>query len=165
MYRFFYPDGFAPSVYKIRYDELKTDGINNLLFDIDNTLAPVRARKPTPELVALFDGLKASGFNICLLSNGKAPRVREFAGELNVPFIAKARKPALRGMKSALGMLSAEYSKTAIIGDQIFTDILCGKITKTRAVLVEPITKTEQWYIKIKRFLEKFILNEYKRKK
>ena len=165
MFRCFFPDGYAESVFDIPYDALKSNGIFNLLFDVDNTLAPVASPEPDPAIADLFMRLKSAGFNICLLSNGGHGRAERFAGPLGVPFIAKAKKPAVGGLESAMRVLSARTADTAIIGDQIFTDILCGRRGKIHTVLVRPVAKNEQWYIKIKRMLEAPVLADYHAKR
>ena len=165
MLRFFYPDVYAESVFDVDYDGLKTNGIVNLLFDIDNTLAPVVSPDPDAGVIELFGKLTDAGFNICLLSNGGPGRAERFAEPLGVPFVAKAKKPAAAGLKKVLLILPADHTKTAIIGDQLFTDILCGKRNKIYSILVRQISEDEQWYIKIKRVLETPVLACFRKKR
>jgi len=165
MKNLFFPDAYAPSVYDIDYDGLLAGGIVNLLFDVDNTLAAVREALPSAELKFLFASLANMGFRVCLLSNGGARRVKLFASELGASYVAKSKKPAFKGLRLALSMLDAERGDTAIIGDQLFTDVLCGKRARIHAILVKPISADEQWYIKLKRMLETPLLAAYMRKR
>jgi predicted HAD superfamily phosphohydrolase YqeG len=58
--------------------------------------------------------------------------------------------------------MGAKKEETALIGDQIFTDLLAAKNAKIRMILVKPInTKIENNFFKVKRFLEKLV---YKRR-
>ena len=165
MINLIYPDAYASSVYDIDYGGLKAGGIVNLLFDVDNTLAAVREALPTAELKSLFASLTNEGFRVCLLSNGGAQRVKLFASELGASYVAKSKKPAFKGLRLALSMLDAKHSDTAIIGDQLFTDVLCGRRARINAILVKPISTDEQWYIKLKRVLEMPLLAAYMRKR
>jgi len=165
MMKYFYPDVYVSSIFDIPYDELLSEGIKNILFDIDNTLAPINVPEPGTELIVLFNKLRDMGFSICILSNGGTGRVNVYANALGVPFIAKAGKPFSKGVDTALKILNAGYSDTVIIGDQLFTDILCGKRKKIKTVLVKPISNVEEWYVKLKRIFEKPVLAGYLRKR
>ena len=164
MIRFLYPDIYEFSVFDIQYNNLKICGLVNILFDIDNTIAPVNVPTPGIGLVFLFSKLKDMGFNICILSNGGEKRVSVFAKALGVPYVAKAGKPFPSGVNRALIMLSATRRDSVIIGDQLFTDVLCGKINRICTVLVKPISEKEEWFVKLKRVLEKPVLAGYLKK-
>ena len=164
MFRYFFPDSYAKDVSDVQYGDLKSNGIVNLLFDIDNTLSPVAVPEPDVKTIDLIARLKDMGFNICLLSNGGYKRAARFAAPLGVPFVAKAGKPASKGLNNALGAIDAITANTAVIGDQIFTDILCGKRNNIYAALVRPVSGHEQWYIKLKRVLEAPVLTRYFKK-
>jgi len=163
--KYFYPDIYESSVFNIPYDDLWSDGIKNILFDIDNTLAPINVPEPGTELLVFFDKLKETGFNICILSNGGEGRVNVYANALGAPFVAKAKKPFSKGVEKALKILSADCSNSVIIGDQLFTDIFCGKRKKIKTVLVKPISNVEEWYVKLKRILEKPVMAGYLRER
>jgi len=165
MFRYLYPDEYASSIFDIPYNNLRLNGTTNILLDIDNTTAPVSAERPGTELVYFFYKLRDMGFKICILSNGSRKRVEIFAEAFGVPYVAKARKPFSRGVGMALELLSAKHSNAVIIGDQIFTDILCGKRAKIRTVLVKPISPAEEWFVKLKRVFEKPVLAEYFRER
>jgi len=164
MFSYFFPDLSEQTIFNIPYGRLKESGRVNLLFDIDNTLAPVNVGEPGSELIFFITKLKNMGFNICLLSNGGKKRVKSFAEILEVKYVPKARKPFKKGVNKALALLSADTENSVIIGDQIFTDILCGKRNNIYAILVRPMSKTEEWFVKLKRVFEKPVLAEYERK-
>ncbi|MBP0989806.1 MAG: YqeG family HAD IIIA-type phosphatase, partial [Oscillospiraceae bacterium] len=44
---------------------------------------------------------------------------------------------------------------TMIVGDQVFTDVLCGNLSKIRVVLLDPISEETQSFLKFKRKIEK----------
>jgi predicted HAD superfamily phosphohydrolase YqeG len=55
-------------------------------------------------------------------------------------------------------LLGAGKKETAVIGDQLFTDILCGRLAGLVPILVEPMEPEPFLFFKMKRFLEKRLL-------
>ena len=156
-----FPDQYLDSVYSIDYDALKQAGITNLLFDIDNTLSPFDILDPYPETVELFADLHNRGFKIGLISNNQHARVEGFNALLRVPSIAKARKPAGAGLAQLMKQLGASSSDTALIGDQVFTDVWCAKRNGILSILVKPLSERDEPLVKLKRKVEKFVIRMY----
>ena len=77
MFQKFYPDVYMDSTYEIDFEQLYQDGYRGIIFDIDNTLVTHGAPADT-RAIALFAELKRIGFQCCLLSNNKEPRVKMF---------------------------------------------------------------------------------------
>ena len=163
MSNLFYPDHYLSSAYEVPYEELYARGKRALVFDIDNTLvehgAPADARA-----IALMERLKGIGFQICLLSNNKEPRVKSFNEKIGVHYIHKAGKPKRVGYERAMQRMGSDRETTVFVGDQIFTDVWGANLAGLETFLVEPIDKKEEFQIVLKRFLEKPILYCYKRK-
>ena len=159
---FFYPDLYVSSVYAIPYKRLREKNIGVLLFDVDNTLKPHYQKEPPENLKNFFSRLEKMGFTVCLVSNAPKKRVAPFAGDLGVKWVCWAKKPLLMGVNKAKRLCRAA-DNAAIIGDQIFTDVLAGKRGKLYTILVKPISKKESVNISIKRFPERLILRAYKK--
>ena len=163
MVKRFYPDMYIDSAYDIDYKGLYDKGYRGIIFDVDNTLvehgAPVteRAKK-------LFGDLKAMGYNTCIISNNKEPRVAPFANLVGSEYIFKAGKPKKTNYIKAMEIMGTDISNTYFIGDQIFTDIYGANRTGIPSILVKPINKKEEIQIVLKRKLEKIVLFFYKRK-
>lgn len=136
------PDEYRRSVFAIDFDRLKARGIRAIVTDLDNTLVPWNEPHP-PE--ALADWLRAAQehFAVCICSNNSGSRVREFADKLNIPFISGATKPRRTGFRRAMERLGVGPSETAVVGDQIFTDVLGGKRSGAYTILVQPIEPQE----------------------
>ena len=160
-----FPDQYLESVHDIDYDALMCAGIKNLIFDIDNTLAPFDVAEPYPKTVGLFGGLRAQGFKICLLSNNSYLRVQGFNAPLDVAFVARAHKPAGYGLERAMALIDASRHNTALIGDQIFTDVWCANRNGLVSILVKPIAARDEFTVKLKRRLERYVINLYLRSK
>lgn len=161
----FFPDAYYKSVHHVDYNALSSEGITNLIFDIDNTLAPFDTPGPDQQCVQLLGRLSKQGFNVCLLSNNKATRVDTFNADLGLVCVSHAKKPGSRGLKQALALLgNAPPNKCALIGDQLFTDIWCARRNGLRAVLVLPIAQRDEFWVKLKRHAERPLLQLYKTK-
>jgi len=159
----FYPKEIHNSVHDIDYEALYSSGIRGLIFDIDNTLEPCFEQHPSERIVALIKRLAERGFEICLLSNNKEARVNLFNETLNVFSVFNARKPGDKGLRRGFAMMESYDDETAIIGDQIFTDIWCGNRFNLYPILVKPITRREQWHVRLKRPFERIVLKAYEK--
>ena len=62
-------------------------------------------------------------------------------------------------------MLSLQYNEIAVVGDQIFTDILGANRCKMYSILVEPIEEKDIFITLLKRPIEKYIKNRYLKSK
>jgi predicted HAD superfamily phosphohydrolase YqeG len=59
--------------------------------------------------------------------------------------------------------LGTDITNTAVIGDQVFTDVWSAKRLGLYAILVKPIKDKTSLFFKSKRALEKPILKRYKK--
>ena len=160
----FYPDEYMDSAYQIEFARLYQEGYRGVIFDIDNTLVPHGA--PADEQAkALFSQLKELGYQCCLLSNNKEPRVKMFNDEVQVQYIFKAGKPKVSGYERAMELMGTDQKTTLFIGDQLFTDVWGAKRSGIKSILVRPIYPKEEIQIVLKRRLEWIVLFFYRRSK
>ncbi|MDR3137053.1 MAG: YqeG family HAD IIIA-type phosphatase [Coriobacteriales bacterium] len=149
------PDQSYERVEDISAAALRAMGVSALLLDIDNTLVS-RASGTMPSSVnAWVAHLKASGLALCLISNNWHRSVFDYAAELKLPLVHKAMKPLPFAYLRALGKIAAQRKQAAVIGDQLFTDVLGAHLLGIRALLVQPRSEADLWYTKIFRRLEK----------
>lgn len=158
----FYPDEWLDSAYAVPYEALYEAGYRGLIYDIDNTLVPHGA-PADGRAVALFKRLKAIGFDCCLLSNNKQPRVDMFNKDIGVHTICNAHKPSREGYMRAMQVMGTDKNTTIFIGDQLFTDVWGAKRCGIRNILVKPIHPKEEIQIVLKRRLEWIVLHFYKK--
>lgn len=134
-------------------------GIRALLLDVDCTLKRYSQPMPEQDILDWLTELREAGFFLCLVSNGKEGRISRTASELGLPYIALALKPFPNGCLRALKRHSLSARETAMVGDQLFADILAGNLAGLTTILVTPIhPEEEHFYTRIKRPLEKFLL-------
>lgn len=134
---------------------LKENNIHGLIFDLDNTIIPWDSPIVNPEIEEWLKSLINHGFKICLVSNNMELRVRTVASRFNIPFVSRAYKPAKSGFRQAADIMSLSHSEVAVIGDQLFTDILGGNRLGMFTIWVKPLSTREFLGTKITRQLEK----------
>ena len=96
----FYPVEISDSAYKIDYQKYYDEGYRGILFDIDNTLVPHGAPADN-KAIKLFKKLREIGFDTCLISNNKDPRVKPFAEKVGSRYICNAHKPSRKNYNRA----------------------------------------------------------------
>ena len=127
-------------IYEITGEALARRGFKLLLADLDNTLVPYGVPLPDERLKAWRDDLAAHGVTLFVLSNNRhESRPRIFAEGLGVPYIGHAGKPKTPSFVKAMERMGVTREQTAIVGDQVFTDVLGGNRAGVTAILVEPI--------------------------
>lgn len=160
MFKIFYPDEYYDSTYSINFESLYKQGYRGVIFDIDNTLVPHGA--PADERsIALFERLKAIGFDAVLLSNNKEARVAMFNEPIGVHMIWKANKPSPVKYREAMALMGTDEGSTIFVGDQLFTDVWGAKNANIRSFLVKPMNPQEEIQIVLKRKLEAVVLRSY----
>lgn len=160
-----YPTQMIQAIYDLPLDTLKEAGIKGIIFDIDNTLVPYDEAEPNEQIIAFFEKLKAEGFSITLVSNNNEDRVIKFNERLKVFAIHKAQKPRRKYLRRALDFMKCTEQEAILVGDQIFTDVYGGNRLGLATYLVQPISDKDEWQVKLKRKLERYIIACYKKNK
>jgi len=146
----------------IKAEDLEQDNVSGLLVDVDNTLSTHGSQIPIKGLIEWLLYMKESGIKIVIFSNARKKRVMPFAKKLGLKFISFSFKPMpfrfFRGIKE----IGYKSENIAIVGDQLFTDVLGGNIFGVKTYLVRPILLENKISFKIKRKLENYILSKNK---
>ena len=158
----FLPDIRLNRVTDISVELLKKYNIESLILDVDNTLSTHHGEILTDGLPEWLQYMKENNIGLTVLSNSKEARVKPFAEKINLDFISLGLKPLPFGYLRAVKKLGTNKKNTAIVGDQIFTDILGGNIVGVKTVLLTPIKPEDGWSFKLRRRLEKMIFKLYK---
>ena len=158
----FRPNYYFNKVTKISPLFLRQQGITTLILDVDNTLTVDHAAKLIPGVADWLVLLQQSGIALIILSNAVPKRMAAFAGAVGLPFVGLGLKPLPFGYFRAMRRVGGSKKHTAIVGDQLFTDILGGKLSGCKTVLVAPQKLETSCRFKIKRALERKLLRRYK---
>ena len=159
----FIPDMYQKNIYDINYKKLKKKGIKCLLFDLDNTLVPVKTDIPNKKLKELFAYLERD-FKIIILSNSNRKRLIPFKEGLNVDVAASAHKPFKKKYLKIMELYKFKEYEIAAIGDQLLTDINGANRMGITSILINPIGEYEKFGTKINRFIEGFIKRYLKKR-
>lgn len=157
------PKLYVDSIFEIDLDNLKKIGIEALIIDIDNTLVGWDKKTAPKSVIEWFDKLKHEGFRICLVSNNTETRVVKFTENIDIQAFHKAKKPFKTTFKKAMKYLNSNKSNTAVVGDQIFTDVLGGNRIGLYTILVVPIKSKEFWWTELVRNIERAVLRKIKK--
>ena len=141
---------------------LKKYDIDTLILDVDNTMSTHHGQVLTDGLSDWIDMMHKNNIGLIVLSNSKEQRVKPFAEKINLPYISLGLKPLPFGYFKALKKGGSKRKNTAIVGDQIFTDILGGNIVGVKTILLTPIKPEDGISFKIRRKIEKFLFKIYK---
>lgn len=143
------------SLYDIDMNTLQQKGIRGIIFDLDNTIIPWDSPNMSPDVIQWLKNVVVQGFKICLVSNNMDKRVKNIAGIFGIPFVSRAYKPAKSGFRQAIVALDLTEDQVAVVGDQLFTDILGGNRLELYTIWVTPLSTKEFIGTRITRRLEK----------
>lgn len=157
-----YPKFYLKNVKEISIDLLRKNNIKGLILDVDNTLIDIN-RKILEGASVWCNNLKEQGIRMCILSNtSHEEKAKDVAKELEIPYIHFARKPFKKGFYRAQKLLEIKNSKEiAVVGDQLFTDIIGANRVDMIPILIQPVDKKDLWYTKIKRPIENIFIRKY----
>ena len=154
----FMPDLYFPAFRAFTPELLRSIGVRALILDVDNTLAPYEEALPSDEVKAWLGALADAGIRCGIVSNNRSERIALFNRDIGLPIICSGGKPFPHSVVRMMRLLGAKKEETALLGDQIFTDVLAAKCAGVRAFLVPPIRDRRDILTKAKRFFERPIL-------
>ncbi|MUV39563.1 uncharacterized protein JNUCC1_03441 [Lentibacillus sp. JNUCC-1] len=164
MFKYFLPNEHVKTVFDIQPEQLIEQGIKGIITDLDNTLVPWDVKNATDEVIAWLHQMEAAGIKVTILSNNKLERVKVFSEPLGTPYVFSARKPLKRAFKQVARKMELRKEEIVVIGDQLLTDVLGGNMAGLYTILVVPIVKTDGFFTRFNRKVERRIL-AYMRKK
>lgn len=159
---------FTPTMLKNRItelsaEELRAQGIEALLLDVDNTLTRHHSQELPDDVAVWLSAMKAAGLKLRLVSNSRRPRVEPFAQRIDLSFEHTSMKPLPFGFWRAAKALGVPKKGCLAVGDQSFTDVLGAKLAGVRVAQLIPIEEEAGWSFRVRRRLEKRILDRYRR--
>lgn len=144
----------------ITIEILNKYGITALILDVDNTLSTHHGQVLTEGLPEWLDLMRQNGIKMTVLSNSNSKRLTPFAKKIGLDFISLGLKPLPFGYIRALKRLGTKKSETAIVGDQLFTDIMGGNFVGITTVLLTPIKLETSLRFRSKRRVERFVMKK-----
>jgi hypothetical protein len=132
------PKLIVNNIYQIDFAELKARGVKALVLDIDDTLIPRKVNDVYPQVFEWVMARKEEGFLLCLTSNSRHPlRVKYFSDTLKIPGLHLSFKPFPFAFWKSLNILNVKAEEAAMIGDQLFMDILGANLVNIYSIYIK----------------------------
>lgn len=156
-----YPDAYFKNAREITTEFLNKNNIKALILDLDNTLIDYERNMPKGT-IEWVNELKKNGIKFFIVTNtNKKKKVEEISKKLEIKYIYFAKKPLKSGLIKAKKRLQEKPENIAVVGDQLFTDVLGGNRCKMFSILVDPIAERDIWITRLKRPIENFLKKKY----
>lgn len=159
--KYLLPDYYFGDIYQITPEFLLGIGARAVIADIDNTLVTYDDPEPTEDVLRWFDKLRGAGLRVAFVSNNTPERVGRFCASLDCFASADSGKPSVKAYRRAAEALGVEIRDCAVVGDQLFTDVLAAKRLGMKALIVKPIKDKLTPLFRIKRAGERLIYAIY----
>ena len=149
-----YPNAYFGSVLDIKISFLIKNKIKALILDVDNTLIDYN-KNLSEDIIKWSHELQGQGIKMYILSNtNKKEKVENVAKKLEIKYEYFAKKPSKKGFLKVQENLKLNPKNIAVVGDQIFTDIIGGNRCNMFTILVDPVDSKDFWYTAWKRPIE-----------
>ena len=162
-YMKYFPTKYTESILHIDPKELKINGIEGIILDLDNTIID-KSGEEIPDFEKWKNSIIENGIKIILVTNNfLKKRIEKITKKYNLEYVSFARKPNTKGLIKAQKLMGIEHPiKVAVIGDQVFTDVRGGNKAGMKTILVKPLSEKKDYMVtKILRNNEKKILKKY----
>ena len=152
------PDVMVEAVHEVTLELLEECNVRAVMVDLDDTLVASGASLLDPRFRAWVASLKEAGIPLLILSNGRRVRVKRWSAELGVTGLSLVGKPF--AFRRGLRLLGRQPSETAMVGDQLFTDVLGANLVGMVSILVTPLSTGGLPHTRVVRRLEKVLLSK-----
>ncbi|MDR5684098.1 MAG: YqeG family HAD IIIA-type phosphatase [Armatimonadota bacterium] len=151
------PDAAVGRISEIPLEALRARGIAGVIFDLDNTLVPYRTDEVPSDVQAWVAAFRRSGLRGAVVSNANFRRAATLARHFGWPAIGGLPKPNPCRLVRAMRAMHTTPATTALVGDQLFTDVLPGNWLGLYTILVEPMDRREFVTTRLMRWLERVV--------
>ena len=143
------------SILNLTPEILKENEIQGLLLDLDNTLTTHDNPRPADGVLDWIALMKETGIKMVIVSNNHYDRVKPFAEMLGLEFVCEGKKPLSDGFNRAQKLMNIPFKNLAVVGDQIYTDVLGANLKRdVKCVYVFPIEHEKEGFLAFKRKIE-----------
>lgn len=156
------PDVYLESIYSIDIKKLnEKKNIKGIILDLDNTIIPWDTKHLDDEVISWIEQVKQNGMKICIVSNTHH-NISGIISKLDIPYLYSRYKPWKGPFLRAMKIMNTDKKETAVVGDQIFTDVLGGNYLQLLTILVCPLSQSDSLGTAlITRTLERFIMSKW----
>ncbi|MCL2108335.1 MAG: YqeG family HAD IIIA-type phosphatase [Oscillospiraceae bacterium] len=151
------PTYWLKNVFAIDEAFLSNHGIKGLILDLDNTLSMHGSPAAESGIIEWLTDMRRLKIKMLVVSNNTNTRVKPLTEQLGLKYIAWGCKPLPFGINKAAKAMKLPKSGIAVVGDQIFTDVMGGNLSGIRTILVEPFYLESGVGFKLKRKIESVV--------
>mgnify|MGYP001369750804 CR=1 FL=1 len=156
------PGEYYDTVTEIDLDYHYKKGYDTLLLDIDNTLITYDEKELSLQYFNWIQSAKLLGFQLYLVSNNsKHRRMKRVFDQLKLTGIYFACKPFTFSTKEFILDNNIDVSRTIVIGDQLFKDVILGNWLNCHTILVKPMSLSGVFFQTIQFEFEKYLLRKF----
>ena len=164
MLKLLLPKLYLSSAYALPIDDLVRLGIKVLICDVDNTLLPHHQLHANDKMRSFIDALHNVGIVVVFASNNTAKRLLHVANEVHCDTHSFSCKPFPFVFNKIKRKYQVQSCEIAIMGDQLFTDVLGGNLQGSLSILCEPIEKKDLFYTIPFRVVENIVFYVFSKK-
>ena len=159
----FRPDTQALRLENVNLYVMRHVGVRALILDADNTVARWKESEVSDSVLSWIRMAQEAGFAVMVASNSGPERLAPLQERLGINCFGRMGKPLpfrLRRLARSLGLAPRQC---AMIGDQILTDVLAGKLSGMHTVLLHPIDPSSEFSgTRVNRRIERVIKKIWK---
>ena len=142
---------------------MRIHGLEGLLIDIDNTLVPFSFEGDLPETLEWARMMRSANIPMRIVSNAAPDRIERWSIKLEILAVGMigrgtGGKPLPGAFRKAVAELGLEAARVAMVGDQVFTDVLGGNWAGCKTILVQPLSDNALPHTRLVRKLESKVL-------
>jgi len=152
------PDVRIATVEDLTVERVRAMGLRGLLLDVDETLVDTHSTDVSSSVRSWIQTLRSANLRLAIVSNGHPRRVQTVAKTLGIPATPLLGKPFPRAFHRGLTLLELDAADVAMVGDQVFTDVLGAHWAGLRTILVTPRSSGGLPHTRLLRKLEARIL-------
>lgn len=152
------PDKNLKDIYEITPEMLKDMGVRAILIDLDSTTMQSKTGEFTEKTLEWFQKFEKDFYMAILTNNKKQEYIDRVRSLCPCKVYWGARKPFPKTLKRIIKGLFMEPDHVVVIGDRPLTDILVGKLARTKTILVGSINPNENLPTRFVRFLERLTI-------
>lgn len=161
--KIFKPDFYFKNIFSVTVDFLRENNIKALLLDADNTLCIYHTDFPVEGVLDWIKEMQNNSIELHILSNAKPHRLTKFAENVNLPYFYMSLKPLPFKISKAIKKMGYKKEEVALVGDQMFTDILGGNLAGVKTIWLDYIQIENSKSFRFKRKIEDKIKKNLKR--
>ena len=152
------PDMVVECLTSVSIKSLKEKNIEYALLDMDNTFLAPNTYDISLKFKQWIQDAKNQHIKVFIVTNNSNKlKVQKISKELDILALCKAMKPLSFSLEEYAYQYDIHFDKAALIGNQLFTDILLANWLGCYSILTEPVEKKMSFVKTIQQDLEDYI--------